>query len=507
MKKILSTILLVIVLLFLTTLSIKGDFKNSLEYQKGYDTKLGSPFESSGSNSRYALTKSIAENNSFYFDEVLAKFASPDITEYQGRYTSLFTPGVSFVTLPFYYLGKLIGAPQLFAFASTGIFAILNVVLIYMISRKFNVSKIFSWIGGLIYLFATPALAYSNSLTQHHLSSFLILLGILVAAGKRNFLTNILLGLLIGAGALVDIPNLFMMAPIGLYVFFKHFSLVTVGHQIKLKINPLFVAIVIGLIPMFVFFGWYNYQTVGSYTKLAQSVGRSDFFATEDIKKINNQERIKSKGEAARLLPFDTRFQLNGFYILTISNERGIFYYSPILTFGVIGLIIAFRKNNDLAALITSVALVNIVLYSMFGDPWGGWSFGARYMIPSMAMLSVGIGAALSKFSRNPFFVAIFIIFLIYSVGVNVLGAVTTSLVPPKVEALNLVTSTPYTYEYNFKLAQEGKAGSLVYNLYFRNLINVDAYIYFYASIILILIISLLTAGIIFRKDQLKWAV
>lgn len=503
LAKILGILGIFLVVLILLGMSVKGELGKPLHFQKELDAKLGGPFESSGSNSRYALTKSIVESDSFFFNEELAKFASPDLVAFQGKYTTLFTPGVSFLAIPFYYLGKEFGFSQLVTFFANDIYAALNIYLIYLISRQFKAGKIYSLISGLIFAFATSALAYSNTLTQHHLSVLLILAALLTALAKRNFVNNFLLGVLIGAGVLVDIPNAFMIAPIGIYAFSKHFSVFSEGGKTRLKINPFFAAIIIGLIPLASLFAWYNYQTLGSYTKLAQSIGRTDYFATEDIKEINRKQVVDPKSSPP-LLPFITRAQLNGFFILLFSNERGIFYYNPVVIFGMIGLILAFknRNNADLVVLIFSVVLVNILLYSMFGDPWGGWSFGPRYLIPATALLCTGIGFSLAKLGRKPLFAAAFIGVLIYSVGVNVLGSTTTNLVPPRVEAENLAKPIPYTYQYNYQLAEANESGILVYNLMLKNLINVKTYIYFYSTAILVLIISLFGAGLIFKERK-----
>ncbi len=502
--KFLSLLGLGLVVLFLFSLSIKGEAGNPLYFQTELSTKIGGPFESSGTNSRYALTKSIVDSNSFFFTEELAKFASPDLTIYKGRYTTLFTPGVSFAAVPFYYLGKLVGVPQFITFLSTLLFASFNILLIYLISRKLKATKVFSLIAGLIFAFGTNGLGYSSSMTQHHLSVLLILLVILNSISKRNLVNNLVLGLLIGAGILVDIPNAFMMAPAAIYAFFKHFQIENVEGKSKLKINPFFVAIIVGLIPMAVIFGWYNYSTNGSFTVLAQSIGRSDFFATDEIKEINKQSSSNFSNEAPELIPFATRLQFNGAYILLISNERGIFFYNPILFFGLLGLFLAYknRTNNDLVVLITAIVLVNITMYSMFGDPWGGWSYGPRYLIPSIALLSVGIGYALTRVDRNPFAIILFAVLTIYSVSVSVLGSVTTNLLPPKVEAENLATPVPYTYLYNYQMAERNQSGVLIYNLYLKNIMNVKIFIYVYSALIVTLIFSLLAAGIIFKEKE-----
>lgn len=502
MKKLLVALPIFLLLSILIIFSIKGDVGNPLAFQEGFDTRLGGPYESSGSNSRYALIKSIIEDKSFFLNTELAKFASPDLVSYNGKFTTLFTPGVSFAAIPFYYIGRFIGSPQLLTFFSSGAYALINILLIYLISRQFKVSRLFSLISGIIFVFSTTGLAYTNTLTQHHLSTLLILASILNATAKRNILNNLILGVLIGAGVLVDIPNVFMMAPVGIYVFLKHFFLINENEKTILKVNPFFIAIIVGLIPLAVLFAWYNNKTVGSYTKLAQSIGRTDFFASEETKKLIIDSG-KNK-EARSLLPFETRAQLNGLYILLVSNERGLFYYNPIIIFGIFGLVLVYKNkvNNDLVVLITATVLVNILIYSMFGDPWGGWSYGPRYMIPTIALLSTGIGYALTRTGKNPFIAVLFILLLTYSVAVNVLGSTTTNLLPPKIEAMNFPKPIPYTYIYNYKLALDNESGILIYNLFLKNLINVKTYIYFYSALILTVIISLFGAGLIFQERK-----
>ena len=495
-----------VILLTLLSFNIKGDIGNPLYYQTESDTKLGGPFESSGSTSRYALTKSIVEDGSLFLNNELARFASPDVVGINGKYATLFTPGVSFAAVPFYYLGNLIGLPQLLAFSSTTIFAVLNIFLVYLVSRKFYVSRALSIVSGLIFGFATSALAYTNTMTQHHLSVFLILLAIINAAGKRNFINNLTFGLIVGAGVLVDIPNLFMMTPMGFYIFSKNFSVEKIAEKLKLKIKLSIIALLIGILPMIGLFAWYNHETVGSYTKLAQSVGRTDIFATDEIQEINKQSTAKSSSTSPSLVPFETRAQLNGLYILLISDERGIFYYNPIVIFGILGLILAVKNKvkENLAVVIISVVMVNILLYSMFGDPWGGWSFGPRYLIPSIALLCTGIGFALTRTLRNPIIMILFTLTLIYSTLVSVLGSATTNLIPPKVEAVNLAVTVPWNYQYNIQLAEAQKSGLLIYNLLLKNIINVQTYIYIYAGIISALILSLYFLSVIFTKREVK---
>src|SRR3989344_565006 len=183
MLKSLSTITFVPVMVLLIMLVFKSGGAQS--------GRLGGPFESSGSTSRYALTAAIVEDHTLYFSPDRAKFASPDVAKLHGHYFSLFPPGVSFVGVPFYWLGKQLGIPQLATYTSTLILAVFNAWLVVKLARKLGAGVFSSLVSGLLFLFATNALTYALTFTQHHLSTTLILLAMLSALGKRSWLNNL----------------------------------------------------------------------------------------------------------------------------------------------------------------------------------------------------------------------------------------------------------------------------------------------------------------------------
>lgn len=488
--------IIVVVSILIFSAVVKGNKGNPIAFQKIYDTRVGGPFELTNSNSRYALTESIVNQGTFLFDDAQARFAAPDLVHHNGRFFSVFTPGVSFIGIPFYVVGKYFGIPQLLTYCSTHLFALLNVFLIAFLTMRLGGKTYHGALGGLIFLFGTNALAYSLTFTQHHASTFLVLLGILNAFGKRTFVNNTLFGVIFGIGILVDIPNVFLLLPVALYVLYKNSVVEELTEKIKIGAKIGIIGLVIGLIPFLFLFGFYNYQTAGSYTKIAQFIGRSDY--PTPIKKAE----VKNAQQKLLKIPFDTRLQLNGLYILLMSNERGLFYYSPILLAGLLGLLIAYKNKNyrEASILTFSVICTNFILYSMFGDPWGGWAFGPRYLIPASALLSAGIGIAVWRFARNPIFLPVFFILLFYSVGVSFSGALTTNAIPSKGEALNLITPIPYTYEYNFQFIDKNQSGSLIYNLVFSSLFKLRAFLYT-LTIMFVLLVSSLYATVFFKKE------
>lgn len=501
MKKALSVILLISFVLLL--LLVKGDAGDSFYFQKEYSTRILGPFELSNSTSRYALTEAIVENNTFLFDETLAKFSSPDVVEYKNKFFSIFTPGVSFIGVPFYALGKFFGMPQLFTYFSTILFAMMNMLLVAKFARKLGANIYIALLSGFTFLFATNALTYSLTYTQHHMSVFFILLSLLNALERRTFIRNLLLGVYFGMAILADIPNAIMLSPVILCAFFAHFRVSEIGKKINIKFNTVLVGILVGLIPLIILFGWYNFKTTGTFTKIGQTIGRTDYFKTTSVQNTSVPDASENTaGKPLINLPFQTRNQIGGFYTLLISNERSWIYYSPVLFIGAFGLLFAFknRATRLAAKLGSAIVLVNIVAYSMFGDPWGGWAFGPRYLIPSAAILAAASGVVIQKFKKNPVFIILFIVLFFYSVSINTLGALTTNAVAPKIEAESFKPPIPYTNEYNLGFIASDQSGNLLYNVWLYRFIDLRTF--WYVLVTAIIGISALIFFLTYTKKE-----
>lgn len=119
----------------------------------------------------------------------------------------------------------------------------------------------------------------------------------------------------------------------------------------------------------------------------------------------------------------------------TISPNRGLFFYSPILLFSLVGIWIVFKNklilNNVLRNVLLLFALcipLNLLIYCSFPVWWGGESFGYRYLVDSLPILAVFLGCAIEylwskKPSLSSVVKVIFAIFVIWSVLVQVCGA------------------------------------------------------------------------------------
>lgn len=462
----------------------KGESPNIIEQRVAQLTTVGGAFELTNTTSRYLLTESLVKNQSVFFTEAQARLGAPDIVKFNGKYFSVFTPGISFLAIPFFFVGDIVGLPQLVTFLVTILFAIFNVWLISRVARAFEAPIWASFLSGFTFLFATNALPYSQTLTQHHASTTLLLLALLNAVRKRTFLNNCWLGAIVGAALLVDIPNMVTLLPILVFVASKHVERKMAGPSFQLVLKPVALfGILAGVIPLIMLFAAYNKTTARSYTKIAQLIGRSDFETKPEATSPppTTEQRVK--------LPYNTRNMLNGLYILLVSTERSWFYYSPVVVIGLLGLFFSYKsvQTRTITLLIISSALFILLSYSMFGDPWGGWAFGPRYLIPATALACAGIGVSLQRFSRKHWFIFIFFILFFYSVRVNTLGALTTNAIPPKGEAEHLSVPIPFTYEYNEQLIAKNMSSSLLYNTIFSPVMSATLYHRLYMGLIVLI--------------------
>ena len=511
------TIIFFIFCVIILALSLRGIPGNpNAEIINNPEWKDEGPIELSPDRGRFALTYSLVEDESFQLSLPLARFTTPDVGYVNGKYVSLFNPGVSFLIIPGYITGKYFGVGQLGAFAIIAIFALLNIALIRAIAIKLGTPSLAASLGALAFAFATPAFAYSVSLYQHHISTFLLLLAIYAVIRWNNLWSVSLVWFLSALALVVDNPNVFFMLPIAIFALGK--IIFINQEQDKFKINfkmfsPFtFVAIIFPA----VFFMWFNYESYGSafqlpgtiksvqeideqgnptISKLLQNVGNTSKKELTNSQKEIQSVPIKKKKTATGF--FKTRNLLNGFYTHIISPDRGIARFTPVILFGIFGIFHLYKRNSKVASLLVAVIGANLLLYSMWGDPWGGWAFGSRYLIPTYALLGIGISLALTKFRKNYFFITFFILAMGYSVWVNSLGAITTNRNPPQVEILALEKLSgreeKYTYMRNWEVLKNGKSKSFVFQTKAKDYVNAIQYHQIiYISIIFPMLIMIL---------------
>lgn len=445
------------------------------------------PFEFA-QRARYAMTYSLVEEGKLDLLAPFAKFALPDVGYANGNYVSLFAPGTSFITVPGYFVGKYFGSSQVGTYAVIALFAVLNMAFVKLISEKLGASSAAATVTSFIFLFATPAFSYGVNLYQHHISLFLILCSIYLLLRKESIISVFVVWFLYGLAIFVDYPNAILMLPI---IFYSLIKLVNIGQEaagIRIRFQVGKALGVCGLVLPILLLAWFNRSLLGSpysLTGTAQDVVSVSDDGSPVLYKdsMDLKEQLKESELAlnkSALSFFNTRNLINGLYTHLVSPDRGVIYYAPVILFGVLGFSVLRKKKNTEFSFLLSIIGVDIILYSMWGDPWGGWSFGSRYLIPAYALMAIFISFSLEKINEKPILTALFIIITAYSVFVNSLGAVTSTGNPPLSEVKNLGIqsgkSERYTFARNWDILLTVGSKSFVYNTFAASYMSAFTY-------------------------------
>lgn len=505
-KRFLGNIFFICFIAIILLFSVRGLPGNPVPSQLGSSYWIANgPFELSNERGRFALTYSLIEDHSFHFQPAIANFAAPDVGYWNHNYVSLFAPSVSFIAIPGYLIGKYFGVSQFGTFLWMAMFALLNVLLIRAIAIRLGAHPLAATIGGLTFLFATPAFAYAVTLYEHHVSTFFILLSLYLLIRFKTLASLFAIWTLYAIAFTVDYPNLFLMLPIALAAFFRSGAIEQVSKKITVSFSFLRFVTVIGVILPLLFFMWFNQASYNNPTKISGTVARilsvkqngSPVFWGDSPKQKSAPQLTQSSNlpPAGSLFTFFApRNMLNGLYILLISPDRGMITFTPIIVFGFAAFFFTNknRRIQQYISVLLGIIGMDLALYSMWGDPYGGWAFGARYLIPAYSILAICLALLLSYLGKKKIFIFFFFLVFSYSVMVNTLGALTSNDNPPKIEAEALANEThhevSYTYMRNVDILNTNYSRSFIFQTYANDYLS--AWEYYGSVVILILIVS-----------------
>jgi hypothetical protein len=127
------------------------------------------------------------------------------------------------------------------------------------------------------------------------------------------------------------------------------------------------------------------------------------------------------------------------------------------------------------------------MLYSMFGDPYGGWAFGSRYLIAVAPELCLLAGIGLHRYGHKLFIKILYSLVFVYSAGVSLLAPLTTNVIPPFVEARNF--GIDYTYVINWNMLKESHLNSFFYNNVLHG--SIPGFTYYFAILAFVSLVGL----------------
>jgi hypothetical protein len=117
-------------------------------------------------------------------------------------------------------------------------------------------------------------------------------------------------------------------------------------------------------------------------------------------------------GSLARLFPFSPRTTLEGILGLLFGPSHGMLIFFPLAWLSALGLRRLAREQPATARLWTGLVAMLIVFYGAYRVWWAGWSWGPRFLLPLVPLLTVAATFWAARASRpgRLVFVALFVV-------------------------------------------------------------------------------------------------
>lgn len=510
LKLLLSAVFLLVLGLVVhgaTVRGLPGNLSQPSEF--GGLAREASPFESSHERAPYAEMLSILQRGTIQLSKPLADFGSPDIGFDGKRYFSFFPSGVSASLIPGYLLGSKLGIGQVGAYYTMGIFTTFTMIFTFLICRHvFALPLWASLVAPITFAFGTTAWSYSVTIYQHApaaLFSMAMFYSVwrYKQKGRKQFIWAAAVWFIFGISLFFDYPNALLLMPFMVYFLLSSLTVAMVKRKKKvlrislnsaiLRAMPIFIILVI-------WHGWHNHHFLGNFKQIGNNFPRYTIKTAAQIK-LDKLDAKKQKEEAEGKKLELAEKQSGGItkalsedkvprnaQILLLGIDKGLFLFSPVMLMALLGIITLRKKPIMEKSVLFAFILANILVYSSFGDPYGGWAFGPRYLVPAMAGLSIFIAIGLT--GKRLQIVRKFVFMLLFglSSAIAIAGAITTNLVPPKVEA-DFLKLNYYNFTRNFDLLSRNTSTSYVYNTYFKSHISLMQYAeYIWLSIFVIVV-------------------
>ena len=491
-------------------------------------------FELSPERGRYAHVASLAETGNFELTKDWAEVAYPDVgISKEEKYFSFFAPGVSYYALPSYLIGSQFGLAQVATFSIESFMSIITLVFIFLIGRKiFALPRWTAFFSVLIYGFASTSWSYAITLYQNAFTACFIVTAFYAVwrysqnDSRYSFLYSAYAWLAYGLSITVDYPNAILMLPVMLYLAYVSFSVnkAREGYMLSFRFASLVTIVAFMAITGLHF--WHNAHYYGKWSNVAgtlknyvrpvetsttpliiphiETVSTSSKLYTDKTDKSTfvttilhpNTTPTTTDAVTEKTISgtFHERLMFKGLYVLLISDERGLFFFTPIFLLVFFGVFYRFKQNEaDSAITIVPLTLIlfNLFLYSAWGDPQGGWAYGPRYLIASMPWMALFVGVALYEWKTSTWRRIITYLLFLYSLGIALLGSLTTNAIPPKSEAV-LLQVKKFNFLSNIDYIKDNRSGSFFYKTYIAQHITLlDYFIVIYIFIALLAFMTL----------------
>jgi hypothetical protein len=313
------------------------------------------------------------------------------LRHHDGHYRSAYPPGPALLALPVYLLPVLAGMPATSVWVlrleklSAALITALSVAFLFWTLRELTTERWALIIAG-VYALGTSSLSVSSqALWQHGPSQLCLAISLyLLITGLRRPHVIPYVGFTLAAAILMRPTNALLVLPLGCYLLHQHRRMLW---QCGLY-----------ALPPLAFLVFYNYALFGS---IGGGYGPGTLDANSWLWRTPVWE---------------------GFISILFSPGRGLFIYSPVLLFSLVGMVMVWISGPLVFRYMTVGVVCLVLLYSKWTMWWGGWSYGPRLLADLTPFLCLFLYPLTIPMDRRPALRAGFILCALLSIGCHVLG-------------------------------------------------------------------------------------
>ena len=273
-----------------------------------------------------------------------------------------------------------------------------------------------------------------------------------------------------------------MFLAITMYFFIigqkKKHLLASTGFFLGLAVITRFATGFIALI-FFVYFLIFEKKSIFKFLQLAMPA--LIFFAWYQISYPGNLffYKYESFGEIGHF----NHSYLNGLLGLLVAPSKGLFVYSPIFIFSILGIVLTFRKKSKTLMFYSALATLYLLFIASWSDWHGGWSYGPRMLAditPFLTLLLVPV-VKINKIWQSKIFKLLFFLAASFSIFVHLLGSTVADFSWYRIQTMFLSSEISqkgeflwnwkYPEIYSFYLGSGGFFG--IINLFSVEIINI----------------------------------
>jgi len=352
----------------------------------------------SNAGSHLALIKAMAENKTFALGAYAILTGYTDYSFHNGAFYSDRAPGTAVAALPFYAVGKAISSiiplPAYYRGMDAGNPAVfttllfptftggLSVVLLYLLCRRLGASIYASTVTAVVFGFGTMIWKYSGDIFSHSLNTFLLLLGVYMMLGLKDFKRQryeaCLLFFIIGYLPSVEYPNAIMSGLMLLYML--HAKTARLGDMLSLKgeyKTPLLCLIVpvAGVLA-------YHAVNFGSPFNTPYTFHHFEYYS----------------GSFWNAFDVPWSVGIPGLLFTNNGIDGGLIVVTPVLILALWGWMYILRARKNEALLFLAMFVSHLLLYSKHHTWNGGGVSDTRYLLHVTPLLLLPLSAWIDDF-------------------------------------------------------------------------------------------------------------